>query len=437
MEAQRVIGPWTMTSLVVNSIIGSAIFGVPSEAIRLVGRRSPTAMVIAAVLMGIIILPSAEVASRFSRAGGLYLYARTTFGRFVGLQVGWFWLLAIAGGGAAGINLFLNYSVAFHPAVNSGWPRFFAIFLLVLVPATANYVGVRQGAHLGVIFTLAKLVPLGLVIGLGLFHLPKTPTSLQGLAPAWSAWPKVLLLLFYSFSGWEDTLLPTGEVKHPERTLPFALLTGLGLCALIYTSFQFVIVQIAGTAPSSNGVIDTASALPGSKGVPMVSAAVMVSTFGWLSGAFLNSLRFPLALAEHGDSPEYLGRLHPRLRTRRIGVVLYALVVFALAITGSFIWAVELTAGALTIFYSVTCLALFRLRKLDNSQHVFRMPFGRLFAAAGIAFSGALLAQLELRQIALMSLTCILATANWFWARGRAVPPDRSGVLRTYTSPLS
>lgn len=113
MESPRVIGRWTMSSLVVNSIIGSAIFGVPSEAIRLVGRRSPTAMVMAAVLMAIIILPIAEVASRFCRADGLYLYARTTFGRFVGLQLGWFWLLAIAGGGAAGINLFLSYAVTF------------------------------------------------------------------------------------------------------------------------------------------------------------------------------------------------------------------------------------------------------------------------------------------------------------------------------------
>ena len=424
MESPRVIGRWTMTSLVVNSIIGSAIFGVPSEAIRLVGRRSPTAMVIAAILMGIIILPIAEVASRFSRAGGLYLYARTTFGRFVGLQVGWFWLLAIAGGGAAGINLFLSYAVAFYSAVNSGRPRFFAILFLVLVPATANYVGVKQGAHLGVIFTLAKLVPLGLVIGLGLSHLPKTSTSVDLLPPAWIAWPKVLLLLFYSFSGWEDTLLPAGEVKHPERTLPFALLTSLGLCALIYTSFQFVIVRIAGPSPSSNGVIDTASALLGPKGVPLVSAAVMLSTFGWLSGAFLNAPRFPLALAEHGDSPEYLGRLHPRFGTPHIGVMLYALVVFALAATGSFIWAVELTAGALAIFYSVTCLALFRLRKRHSSQHVFRMPFGRFFAVAGITLSVALLAQLELRQIALMSLTCILATANWFWAQGRAVQPE-------------
>jgi basic amino acid/polyamine antiporter, APA family len=125
---------------------------------------------------------------------------------------------------------------------------------------------------------------------------------------------------------------------------------------------------------------------------------------------------FPLALAEHGDSPEYLGRLHPRFGTPYIGVVQYALVVFALAATGSFIWAVELTAGALTIFYSIGCLALFRLCKLHNSQHVFRMPFGRSFAVAGIVLSGALLAQLEIRQIALMSLTCILASANWLWA---------------------
>ncbi len=435
MQSPRAIGRWTLTMLMVNSIIGSAIFGVPSEAIRLVGRRSPMAMAMAAVLMGIIVLPIAEVASQFSRPGGLYLYARTTFGRFVGLQVGWFWLLAIAGGGAAAVNLFLSYAVAFCPAVNSGWPRFFAILTLVLVPATANYVGVKQGAHLGVIFTLAKLVPLCVVIGLGVFHLPKTLTSPESLPPDWIAWPKVLLLLFYSFSGWEDTLLPTGEVKHPERTLPFALLISLAICALIYTSFQFVIVQIAGTAPSSNGVIDTASTLLGSKGVPLVSAAVMLSTFGWLSGAFLNAPRFPLALAEHGDSPEYLGRLHPRFGTPHIGVVLYALVVFALAATGSFIWAVELTAGALTIFYSVGCLALFRLRRLNNSRHVFRMPFGRSFAVAGIVLSGALLAQLELRQIALMSLTCILATANWLWARGQAVPPGSSPLLRTCTSP--
>lgn len=71
MESPRAIGPWAMTMLVVNTIVGSAIFGVPSEAIRLVGGRSPTAMVLAALMMGIIMLPVAEVASRFSRPGGV------------------------------------------------------------------------------------------------------------------------------------------------------------------------------------------------------------------------------------------------------------------------------------------------------------------------------------------------------------------------------
>ncbi len=122
MNDARPIGRWRMAALVINCIIGSAIFGVPSEAIRLVGNSSPLAMLAAALLMGIIMLPIAEVASQFSEAGGVYLYARTAFGRFVGLQVGWFWLLAIIGGGAAGANLFLTYLAQFLPWVAHGWP---------------------------------------------------------------------------------------------------------------------------------------------------------------------------------------------------------------------------------------------------------------------------------------------------------------------------
>ncbi len=94
-----------MAARVTNCVIGSAIYGISSEVIRLVGRASSLAMVIAALLMVTIMLPVAEVASQFSEPGGMYLYARTAFGRFVGLQIGWFWLLAIIGGGAAAANL--------------------------------------------------------------------------------------------------------------------------------------------------------------------------------------------------------------------------------------------------------------------------------------------------------------------------------------------
>ena len=101
MEFVRSIGRWAMIGLVINSIIGSGIFGVPSELIRLLGRASPLAMIVAALAMAVIMAAVTEVASQFSDPGGPYLYVRTAFGRFAGLQVGWFWLLAVVGGGAA------------------------------------------------------------------------------------------------------------------------------------------------------------------------------------------------------------------------------------------------------------------------------------------------------------------------------------------------
>src|SRR4051794_7801761 len=422
VKTRRVIGRRTMTALVVISIIGSAIFGVPSEAIRLVGSRSPLAMVMAAILMGIIVLPIAEVASRFSHPGGLYLYARTAFGRFVGLQIGWFWLLAIVGGGAAAVNLFLTYLSPFFPPMTHGWPRIVAILMLVCVPTAANYVGVRQGAMLTALFTVAKLLPLAVVIGFGLFTRPTTLVPSELVRPAWTHWLKVSLILFYAFSGWEDTLVPTGEIREPHKTLPFALLTSLAFCAVIYSLFQFAVLRTVGSASLENPVAQTVSVLFGPGAVSMLAVSVMLSTFGWLCGAFLNAPRFPLALVEQGDSPEYLGRLHPRFGTPYIGVVLYGLVVFALASTSSFLWAIELTAGALTIFYSIGCLALFRLRKLDPSGTSFHAPFGRSFATLGVLISVALLTQLELRQLGLMSITCLLAIFNWLWARGRNQP---------------
>jgi APA family basic amino acid/polyamine antiporter len=97
----RSIGRWTMTALVINCIIGGGIFGVPGELNRLLGRASPFAMILAALGMSVIMACIAEVASQFSEPGGPYLYVRTAFGRFLGMQIGWFHLLAVIGAVAA------------------------------------------------------------------------------------------------------------------------------------------------------------------------------------------------------------------------------------------------------------------------------------------------------------------------------------------------
>ena len=84
------MGRWTLVALTLNSVIGSGIYGVPAETIRLVGAAAPLATLIAAVGIGVIMACFAEVGSQFREAGGVYLYAREAFGRLAGIQVaGW------------------------------------------------------------------------------------------------------------------------------------------------------------------------------------------------------------------------------------------------------------------------------------------------------------------------------------------------------------
>ena len=86
MTFVRLIGRWAMTALVINCIIGGGIFGLPGELTRLLGRASPFAMILAALGMAVILACFAEVASQFSEPGGAYLYVRTAFGRFAGMD---------------------------------------------------------------------------------------------------------------------------------------------------------------------------------------------------------------------------------------------------------------------------------------------------------------------------------------------------------------
>jgi APA family basic amino acid/polyamine antiporter len=403
--------------------------------IRLLGRASPLAMMVAALAMAVIMIPVAEVASQFSEPGGMYLYARTAFGRFVGLQVGWFWLLAITGGGAAGANLFLNYLGTFLPSVTHGWMRVGAVLLLIAIPTLANHWGVREGVTLSLLLTITKMLPLGLVITLGLLHenhgMPSPPAT-PAVSPGWHAWLTALLLLVYSYSGYEDALVPAGEVTQPRRTIPFALGLGLLVCALAYTLLQFVIVETVGANPTDHPLVDTASVLIGQRGASFVAVAVMVSTYGWISGAFFNAPRFAVSLAAQGDGPALLGKLHPRFDTPSLGIFLYAVAVSLLAITGTFLWAVALTAGAITIFYSVTCAALIRLRRLRPDAPALRVPFGPVFSVIGIAISIVLLFQLEFRQITLMSVTAAIAAANWWWAKRKAPKASREKLSTVY-----
>ena len=130
-ELIRAIGRWSLVALVVNSIIGSGVFGLPSTVAALIGNYSPYAVLAAGAGMSVIIGCFAEVASRFQEAGGPYLYARVAFGRLTGIQTAWMLWLGQVAAPAANANLFVIYLGEFFPHAKDPLPR--GLILTVLV----------------------------------------------------------------------------------------------------------------------------------------------------------------------------------------------------------------------------------------------------------------------------------------------------------------
>lgn len=428
----RAIGRWTMTALVINTIIGSGIFGVPSELSRLLGRASPMAFVLAGGAMAVIMLCMAEVASQFSEPGGPYLYVRGAFGRLAGAEVAWFHLLSMIGCGAANVALLVLYIGGALPSATHGWQRIFVISALIAVPVAANYVGVRSGANFTSLLTVAKLLPLGLIILLGMFHFTRHVELLRlsditSSRPA--SWLMAMLLLVFTLGGFEDAMVPAGEIKRPRQTVPFALLVGLVSCTVIYTLVQFITVATIGTAASDRPLAQAASALVRG-GSFIVTVAALISAFGALSSCVLNCPRLMCSLAAQGDFPPYLGVLHRRFDTPARATLLYGFVAWLLATSGTFIWAVTLAGASSVLIYAGTCAALIRLRQQSPNADALRIPFGSGLAVAGSLIALSLLSQLEIRQAMLMGVTALIAVGNWFWAR-RIQPAQAALAAKT------
>src|SRR5580693_4340013 len=154
----RTIGRWSFTALVINSIIGSGIFGLPSVVSGRLGRMAPFAYLIAGAGMAIIAGCLSEVASQFHETGGPYLYARETLGRFWGIQIAWMtWLSRIAAGSGTA-NLFTTYLSQIFPRATQPAYRLVILTLLVGVLAVVNY-----------FFTATKILLLAIFIGAGLW----------------------------------------------------------------------------------------------------------------------------------------------------------------------------------------------------------------------------------------------------------------------------
>ncbi len=393
-ELVRAIGRWTLVALVINFVIGSSPFRVPADMARLLGGASPWAYLIAAAGIGTITACFAEVASRFTGAGGPYLYTRAAFGRLVGIEMAWLaWLVRLASA-AAVANIFLDYLTEFFPAAASPVPRAMVLVLLVGGLSVVNYLGVTAGARLSNVFTVAKLLPLAgiIVAGVGLMALGRTAGAPPALAAGVKNWTEAVLLLMFAYGGFEAALIPMAEAKDPRRDAPFALLSALAVTTVVYTLIQVVVMAVLPDAGASNRPLAAAArAMMGAPGAVLMALAALTSTYGYLSSAALSVPRLTFAVAERRDFPALFAAVHPHYRTPWFSILVFAVLACAMAIWGDFRWNAVLSAVARLFNYGFVCAALPVLRRRPGAPARFVLPAGHVFAALGITFSALLL----------------------------------------------
>ena len=214
----RAIGRWSLAALMLNSVIGSAVFGLPAILTGLLGRQSINAVMVAGVAVGFVVLCFAEVASQFSEAGGPYLYARTAFGRLVGILVGWMFYLAQTAAPAANANLFIIYLAEFWPDAKQIWPRFAILTVLIGFLVLINILGTRQGTAVSNVFTVAKLLPLLMVVLAGAAVTVVHPAPMGSASPPTTkAWLTAISLMFFAYGGFESALAPMSEDRKSTR----------------------------------------------------------------------------------------------------------------------------------------------------------------------------------------------------------------------------
>lgn len=393
----RVIGQWDLIALTLNSLIASAIYFLPATITGLIGAWSPVAHIVCAVVTLTFVLSFAEAASRFTSAGGPYLYAYEAFGKFVGFEVGWLTYLTRLAAVAANYNLFIIYLGYFFPDAATGSLR--AVVMLVMISAFAliNIRGVRYGAWTVDIVMIAKLVPLLIVIGTGLFVLEPGNLSLTG-TPPYEGFMRTIFLLSFAYGGFEIATIPSGETIDPKRHLPRALIAGLLMSMVIYVSIQIVAIGVLPTiASESRPISAVATILLGTFGGGLVAFGALLSTTGYFSGSILSVPRLTFALAENNQLPRMFAAVHERFKTPYISILFYSVLVYLLAVFSDFITLAAISVVSRLLYYISTCSAVLILRR--ESPAPFTLPLGKTFPVAGILFALYLLTNTKTEEI--------------------------------------
>ena len=388
MTFKRALGPFDATMVVVGGIIGSGIFINPYIVAQ---RLDSTALVLAAWAVGGAIalagaLAYAELGALFPKVGGQYAYLRDAYHPLAGFLYGWALLAVIETGAIAAVAIaFANYALRLVGRNDlSAAPL--AIGSLILLSAI-NYVGVKPGSRVLNVFVVLKVAALGVLILFGAFAPAASgwwsatrPASATPIA-AIVAFGAALVPILFAYGGWQNANYVAEEIENPRRNLPISIIAGTIAVVAIYLLVNVVYLRamgLQGLAETTTPAADAARRMFGAIGDRFVTAAIAISTFGFLDLAILAPTRVYYAMAADGLFFPALATLHPTYRTPGTAIVLQTSWSCILALSGTYGQLLNYVVFADWIFFGMTVSTVLVFRRtyplLRRPSGTFRAP---------------------------------------------------------------
>jgi len=406
---QRAIGRWDFVSLIINITIGAGIWGLPAKVYALLGSYSVFAFIACAFFIALIMLCFAEAGSRFSITGGPYLYALQSFGAATGFLAGWLLWLSRIFAFASVANLLIGYASLFYAGIAVGWYRAFFIGSLVAGLGLLNWVGIRPATVLNNVITTIKLLVLVAFVGIGLFFI-KAKSFQFSQPPAFGPFGQATLLLVFAFSGFDVAAVPAGEVRQPNKNVPFALGAALLVVTLLYIGIQVVTIgTLPGLATSSTPLADASYILAGKPGAVVLSIGAIITILGTMNILVLTCSRLLFAMAEQKQLPVLLTQIHPRFQTPSVALLVSAGFMLVVTIGSNFLQALSISALIRLFTFITTAMAVFVLRK-KQGQAPFTIKRPHVVVTLVVVLCGVLVVQ----QLA-GGESCSLAGSNRFY----------------------
>ncbi len=362
---KREIGVWGLSANLINIMIGAGIFVLPAIVAAGLGSASILAYLFCGVLITLVMLCFAEVGSKITGSGGVYIYIETSFGKYPGFITAVLFLLAGISADAAVANAIADIIASIFPFFQGRTIKIIFFLLLFSGLAYLNIIGTKRGVGFVKLITIFKIAPLLIIVLVGFKDISVSNLYWDSI-PSVTNIGEISLVLFFAFLGAESGLSVSGEVKHPKKTIPLAIRAAVVSVLILYILIQTVSQGILGDSLATfkeNPMAEVAHRIFGPVGFTLITIGAAVSMFGNLSSEILSLPRVAFAAARDKVIPlKILTRVHPKYATPYISIISYASLGFLFASSGGFKQLAIISSSSALLIYLGVSLAAIKLR---------------------------------------------------------------------------